>query len=119
MSSPILPTTAPEGPSTVAPSAAAGAGAGDIGAFVSELVETDTTLAPQASRGGPPPEVLEQIAAAGATEERLRESGQQLRFFPAAHGKRTRIEIHDREGRPVRTLSVAEALEVAAGKPPE
>ncbi len=115
MSSPILPTTGPPGPSTVTPPAR---GAGDIAAFVAELAASDGALALDASRGGPPPEVLEQIAAAGAIHERLGESGLQLRFSPATSGGTT-IGIHDSAGDLVRTLSVTEAVELAAGKPPE
>ncbi|MGO9762988.1 MAG: hypothetical protein ACLP1Q_17185 [Solirubrobacteraceae bacterium] len=76
----------------------------------------ETKLALVASRGGPPPELLDQIAAAGRIEEQLRESGHQLRFT-AADGGRTTIELHDRDGNDVRILSTAEALELAAGKP--
>ncbi len=115
MSSPILPIHRPSRPSSITPSA--GANAEDIGAFVSELAAGKATLTLAASRGGPPLEVLDQIAAAGRIEEQLRASGHQLRFSPAAPGERTRIEIHDREGNAVRTLSTAEALELAAGKP--
>jgi hypothetical protein len=115
MSSPILPINGPSGLSRVTPSA--DAGAEEIGVFVSELAAGETALALAASRGGPPAEVLDQIAAAGRIEEQLREGGHQLRFSAAAQGERTRIEIHDRDGNPVRTLSTAEALELAAGKP--
>jgi hypothetical protein len=114
MSSPILPIESPLGPPRVTSPAA---GAEDIGAFVSELTASETTLALAASRGGPPPEVLDQIAAAGRVDERLREGGHRLRFTPAQPGERTRIELCDREGNAVRTLSTAEALEMAAGKP--
>jgi hypothetical protein len=117
MSSPILPIKSPSGPSRAMPSATSGAD--DVGAFLSELAVSEDSLALYASRGGPPPEVFEQIAAAGAIDERLRESGHQLRFSTAAPGERTRIEIHDPEGNAVRTLSTAEALELAAGKPLE
>jgi hypothetical protein len=116
MSSPILPIDieGPFGPPRVTPSVGS---AEDIGAFVSELTAGETTLSLAASRGGPPPEVLDQIAAAGRVDERLREDGHQLRFTPAEPGGRTRIELCDREGNAVRTLSTAEALEMAAGKP--
>jgi hypothetical protein len=68
----------------------------------------------EAFRGGPPPEVLDQMALAGAVDEGLRESGRQLRFLPAGHGERTRIELHDRDDG-VRILSVAETVDIAAG----
>lgn len=115
MSSPILPINGPSELSTAAPSP--NAGTVDISAFVSELAAHEAALGLLASRGGPPPEVLEQIAAAGAIDQRLRADGQQLRFERAMPGERTRIEIHDREGNAVRTLSTTEAVEIAAGRP--
>jgi len=115
MSSPIMPTKGPLGPSTAAPSA--GSDAGDIGAFVSELAASDSALALEASRGGPPPEVLDQMAAAGRIDEQLRASGFGLRFSSVAPGERARIEVRDREGNAVRTLSASEAVDIAAGKP--
>ncbi len=114
MSSPILPTKGPPDLSTVTPSQVAGAA--DISAFVSELVATEATLTATASRGAPPPEVFDQIAAAARFHEQLREDGHQLRFFGGAPGEQTRIEVHDCDGNAVRTLSTAEALELAAGK---
>jgi hypothetical protein len=115
MSSPILPIKGPSGPSRVTPPA--DSGADELGAVVSELEAGETTFALAASRGGPPREVLDQIAVAGAIDERLRAGGHQLRFTPAQGAGRTRIEIHDREGKLVRRLSTAEAFEMAAGRP--
>lgn len=116
MSSPILPIQGPPDVSRATPSAA-GEAAG-ISAFVSELASREAALGPAASRGAPPPEVLDQIAAAARVDERLRESGQQLRFIAAAPGEPTRIELHDREDGAVRTLSTTEAFELAAGGSP-
>jgi hypothetical protein len=113
MSSPILPIQGPPDLSRETPSA--GSDAADISTFVSELASSEAMLAPAASRGAPPPEVFDQIAAAGRIHERLRESGQQLRFIAAAPGEPTQIEIHDGEGNVVRTLSTVEAFELAAG----
>jgi hypothetical protein len=115
MSSPILPITDLTGRPTDTPQASTSAE--DIGVVVSALSVGEFPLTLIASRGGPPPELLEQIAVAGAIEEQLRESGQQLRFSLLAGGDRTRIELVDRDGNTVRSLSTAEALEVAAGKP--
>ncbi|MGO9321047.1 MAG: hypothetical protein ACLQBY_09635 [Solirubrobacteraceae bacterium] len=114
MSSPILPIKGPPDLSRATPSA--GSGAADISAFVSELATNEATLTAVASRGVPPPEVFDQIAAAARYHEQLREDGHQLRFFAGAPGEQTRIEIHDGDGNAVRTLSTAEALELAAGK---
>jgi hypothetical protein len=113
MSSPILPTSDLQGSSTDMPSS--DSGAAGVAVYASELEET--ALALVASRGGPPPEVVDQIAAASRVEAELRESGQHLRFFAAGGGERTEIEIHDRDGNALRTLSITEVIELAAGKP--
>lgn len=114
MSSPIMPISDPLGPPRIKPSAAAE----DIRAFVSELTAGEGSFALDVSRGGPPPAVLDQIAAAGKIEERLREDGRQLRFSTGQDGH-TIIEVRDNTGETIERLSVAEALEVAAGKPLE
>jgi hypothetical protein len=113
MSSPILPIEDYSATSDV-PSASS---AEDIAAFVSGLAAEQAPLALAARRGNPPLEVLEQIAAAGRIDAQLRERGHHLRFLPAENGGRRRIEIHDCDGNLVRSLSAAEALELAAGKP--
>jgi hypothetical protein len=115
MSSPILPITDFSGCPTDTPNVPAAAE--DIGVIVSALSADEYPLTLIASRGGPPPELLEQIAVAGAIEEQLRESGRRLRFSLHADGERTRIELVDCDGNAMRRLSTAEALEVAAGKP--
>ncbi|MCW3019708.1 MAG: hypothetical protein JWN10_2016 [Solirubrobacterales bacterium] len=120
MSSPLLPIEGHLSPSTTDTQAVAGAE--DTGSFLAGETPLDTALDTAldvvASRGGPPPYVLEQIAAAGRIDEELRDGGRQLRFLTAEDG-RTRIELQDRDGNPHRTLSVAEALELAAGRPLE
>ncbi len=115
MSSPILPINGPSDLVNAAPSA--DAGTARISAVVSELAARESAFSPIASPGGPPPELLEQIAAAGRIEERLRDAGQRLRFTRATPGERTRIELHD--GDAVRALSIGEAVEIAAGRPLE
>jgi hypothetical protein len=114
MSSPILPITDFTGRPTDIPQAPTGAE--DIGAIVSALSAGEFPLTLIASRGGPPPELLEEIAAAGMIEERLRDGGHRLRFTSAVGGRPTTIELIDRDGNTMRSLSTAEALEVAAGK---
>jgi hypothetical protein len=115
MSSPILPITDLTGRPIDTPLSASNAEG--IGVIVSALNAREYPPTLIASRGGPPPELLEQIAVAGAIEEQLRESGHQLRFSLAASGERTSIELIDRDGNATRSLSAAEALELAAGKP--
>lgn len=125
MSSPILPVHGPSGPnpaSSNAPSSAradgpADTGIGDVGAFIDQLAAGVSALSVHDGRGGPPAEVHDQILAAGRIGEQLREAGHELRFFPAAGGGRVRIEVHDRDGNKLATLSPAAALELAAGSP--
>jgi len=114
MSSPILPLKGLSGLFIDMPSVATSTE--DIDALVSELTESDAPRPVIASRGGPPPELLEQIAAAGLVEEELRSSGHRLRFS-SLPGGRTKIELCDGDGSALRTLSAAEALEIVAGKP--
>ena len=118
MSSPITPIEGPLDPHTATTTTAVAADVAYIGTFASELAAGETQLAVIASRGGPPPEVLDQIAAAATIEEQLRESGQQLRFSATDAG-RTRIELQDSDGNTMRSVSIGEALELAAGRPPE
>jgi hypothetical protein len=114
MNSPIMPTKGPLELADAAPSAASDAD--DLSALVSELTVSEATFAPLASRGAPPPQVLDQIAAAGGIHEQLRESGRHLRFFAGAPGERARLEIRDDDGNLMRTVSMTEAVELAAGR---
>lgn len=115
MSSPILPIRGLSGLPTDMPSVATSTE--EIDALVSEMAASKPPLGVIASRGGPPPELLEQIAAAGEIEEQLRSSGHRLRFSSESSGQRPLIEVCDCDGNAVRTLSTAEALDIAAGKP--
>ena len=131
MSSPILPAQGPSGPPIEKPAtpsdpqgqrveAAADTGIGDVGTFIAQLAAGVSALSIEAGRGGGgrvPNEVLDQIAAAARIGEQLREAGHELRFFPACDGGRVQIEVHDRDGNKLGTLSPAAALELAAGSP--
>jgi hypothetical protein len=115
MSSPILPIRGLSGLPTDMPSVATSTE--DIDALVSEMTASGPSRGVIASRGGPPPDLLEQIAAAGEIEEQLRSGGHRLRFSSMPSGQRTLIEVCDCDGNAVRTVSAAEALDIAAGKP--
>ncbi len=118
MSSPIMPIEDLLGPTADIPIIPiADSNTEDIATFVSEMATDPNPLMLAASRGGPPQELLEQIAAAAGFEERLREGGHHLRFHTQAYGGAPRIELHDRDGNAVRTLSITEAFELAAGAP--
>ncbi len=122
MSSPILPV---EGnlslSSTLSPSSTqtpAEESAEQIDASISGFAAGESPQDVVASRGGPPPYVLEQITTAGTIHDELRDGGRSVRFLTAADG-RTSIEIHDPDGNPLRSLSIAETLDIAAGRPLE
>jgi hypothetical protein len=87
----------------------------DAGAFAFEPATGVDAGAFVASPGGPPVEVLEQIARAQGAIANLRDHGRQVRFITAA-GRRTRIELQDGYGATIRALSVREAIELAAGE---
>jgi hypothetical protein len=114
MNSPIMPTEGPLELADAAPSA--GSDADDISTLVSELTVSEATFAPLASRGTPPPQVLEQIAVAGVIHEQLRDSGRHVRFLTGAPGEHAKLEIRDDDGSLMRTVSMSEAVELAAGR---
>ncbi|HTC60647.1 MAG TPA: hypothetical protein VK691_11085 [Solirubrobacteraceae bacterium] len=90
--------------------------AGDPASFQSDLSAADRLLASQHGSGTPPPEVLDQVAAAGRISREMRESGHELRFSEGQGGRVT-VELSDRKGKTVKNMSISEALEIAAGKP--
>lgn len=113
MSLPIMPTQVLSGQ----PCPTENAQDASVDAFVSELSASDHALTIAANRGdGPPAEVLGQISAAGRISGQLRESGTHLRFSTGP-GQRVAAELVDTEGNTVSKLSIAETLELAAGKP--
>jgi hypothetical protein len=113
MSSPIMPIRDPSG--LRGPSASASTPA-DGGAFSTALAAAERLPAIEASRGGPPPELLDQIAAADARHEQLRASGSELRFSADEQSGRVTIELRNSEADTTRTISTAEAFEIAAGR---
>jgi hypothetical protein len=115
MSSPILPIQVPFGQPR--PTESTKGAATNVEAFVSELSASDRALTIAADRGGgPPAEVLDQISAAGRISDKLRENGTYLRFSTGREG-RVAIELLDTKSNTVSKLSIAETLEIAAGRP--
>jgi hypothetical protein len=76
-------------------------------------------VAAQTLLSSPPPEVLDAMERAAQTHAELSAQGRELRFLRDAQGGRTRIEVRDRGGNVLKTLSPAQALAVAAGAPLE
>ena len=67
------------------------------------------------THGGPPPELLDQMARADQINVRLRKSGRELSFALSSDGRSLRIELRERSGRVLRTLSLGEAIDIAEG----
>ncbi len=115
MSSPITPAGGPSVPPRPAePTSSAVSACTGVDAFGAELATNLRALQADAS-AGPPPEVLDQIEAAGRISRHLDESGHAVRFGGRA-GERIAVELQDREGNIVRKMSISEALELAAGR---
>jgi hypothetical protein len=117
MSSPIMPIMGPLGP--VSPTPPATAGGGDFAVLMSKLYGSAQGPDIEAARGSPPPELLDQMAAADEINQQLHESGRELRFSIAESGAGVKVELHDLDGNALRAVPVAEALDIAAGKPVE
>jgi hypothetical protein len=116
MTSSILPFSGPRSSAGLSYPMSFMSDADDPAAFQSDLSTADRLLASQDSSGTPPPEVLDQVAAAGRISREMRESGHELRFSEGQEGRVT-VELADREGRTVKSMLISEALEIAAGKP--
>jgi hypothetical protein len=70
--------------------------------------------------GGPPPELIEQMARADEINSRLREGGREICFALSSDGRALQIELRDsRNGALMRTISLTEAIELAEGGLPE
>lgn len=119
MSSPI---THPQGPAATQPARPV-AGIGSLtrtapqGSGATAALEPSVSL--QTLPSSPPQEVLDQMARASQIHAELSSQGRELRFSRDQQSGRTRIEVRDRDGNMLRTLSPAQALEVAAGAPLE
>lgn len=115
MSSPITPpqglaAARPVGPTTRPSAAPQSTGA---------PFALEPTVSLDAFPSSPPPEVLDQMGSAARTYETLCSQGRELRFARDERSGGTRIEVRDRAGNVLKTLSPAQALALAAGTPLE
>jgi hypothetical protein len=85
--------------------------------FAVELDAVERALAVDAHTAAPPPELLAQMAAAGAIHDQLAAEGLHVAFSQARAGRPTEITVRDAGDAQSRTLSAVQASEVAAGKP--
>jgi hypothetical protein len=117
MSSPITPPQGPVAAQPVRPTDAARSSAALQGTGAPFALEPAISL--DAFPSSPPQEVLEEMGSASHTYEALSAQGRELRFARDEQSGRTRIEVRDRAGNMLRTLTHAQALALAAGTPLE
>jgi hypothetical protein len=111
MSSPITPVPGPRGQSEpMSPALAQPGGPKD---FALELDAVERALAVDAHTAAPPPELLAQMAVA----DQLAAEGLHVVFSQARAGRPAQITVSAAGDAPARTLSTAQASELAAGKP--
>ncbi|HWX44137.1 MAG TPA: hypothetical protein VNY52_02320 [Solirubrobacteraceae bacterium] len=115
MSSPITPPQGAPAARPVLPLGMARPSVASPGAAKSTAAQPAVSLDTLPS--SPPQEVLDQMAGAAQTYEQLSAQGRELRFARDEQSGHIRIEVRDRQGNVLRTLSPAQALEVAAGGP--
>jgi hypothetical protein len=86
---------------------------------ISDLLGPAGQVAPliEATGPTPPPAVLEQIAHAAAIHDELCADGHELAFLGGSAGEPVSVELRDTRGNALKAISIADALEVAAGKP--
>lgn len=116
MSSLIQPYQGPSGTPAAAPVRAASA-AGRGAAQTAATSESEAPVSLDTLPSSPPPEVVAQIETAGATYDKLRSEGHELRYSHDEQARKTTVELLDGSGAVVKTLSAAEAVELAMGAP--
>jgi FlaG protein len=107
-------------PPTVAPRRTALTGAADFSAHlarVSAPKEPAGDVAVISLPPSPPPEVLDEVAAARDRAAELAASNRELHFSVDEDSKRVVVQVRDLAGNVIRTIPPSEALEVMAGAP--
>ena len=77
--------------------------------------DTGASVTVDTMPSSPPPEVLDAIATASDSFDRLSAANRRLHFGIDQPGGRVTVQVHDTEGNVLGTLSPSQALEVAAG----
>ncbi len=116
MNSPIQPT---QGPIAAAPPTSSAGGARRADASFSLPPAVGRPVSLDTLPASPPRQVLDEMATAARVHDGLRAMGRELHFAHDETSGRMTIEVRDHGGRVLRTISPAEALDVAAGKPLE
>ena len=95
--------------------AAAAASSGASPAMVSAVVMSDEPVTVDTIPAVPPSEVLDAVRAASATYDTLAGAGHHVHFTTDPHTGRVVIQVLNRAGNAVGTLSPGAALHAAAG----
>ncbi len=118
MSSPIVPTQGPTGPSPVDPPAGARSAAKGSAQDAQSVKGATTLAAPvsvEATPSSPPPEVLAQLSRAADAYDALAAEGREVRFATDESGRGATAQLVDAHGNVLAQLSPAEAIELALG----
>jgi hypothetical protein len=78
-------------------------------------IESEAAVSLDALPSTPPPEVVAQIQTAGANYEALRAQGYEVHYSYDSQARKTTVQLLDASGTAVKTLSPAEAVELAMG----
>jgi hypothetical protein len=119
MSSPITPPQGPVAAQSAFPVTSGSPASRTAPQSLGAPASFEPSVSLQTLPSSPPQEVLDQMARAAQIHAELSSQGRELRFSHDQQSGRTRIEVRDRDGNMLRTLSPAQALEVAAGAPLE
>lgn len=114
MSSLIQPTQAPSATpraTSVGPAGAARTGATET----SPTTESEAPVSLDTLPSSPPPEVVAQIQTAGANYESLRAQGYEVHYSYDEQTRKTTVQLRDGSGTILKTLSPAEAVDLAMG----
>lgn len=115
MSSLIQPSQALASTQRTTSVSASGAVRGVLAAQTSPPSESEAPVSLDALPSAPPPDVVAQIQTAGANYENLRARGYEVHYSYDAQARKTTVQLLDASGTVVKTLSPAEAVELAMG----
>lgn len=114
MSSLIQPMQAPSATPRATPVTATGS-TRTVASETSPASESEAPVSLDTLPSSPPPEVVAQIQTAGANYESLRAQGYEVHYAYDEHARKTTVQLLDGSGTVLKTLSPAEAVDLAMG----
>ena len=110
---PLLPYQPPVAPRRTAPAPAAG----DFSAQLARASAPAGDVAVISLPPSPPPEVLDQVAAARDRAAELAANNRELHFSVDEESNRVIVQVRDLAGNVIRTIPPSEALAAMSGEP--